>query len=267
MATAPCISASLIVCDDIRHENNGKRQYIGIYTDGLIVSEVPFTLPQLWFIGTIQGPRTGGFPAHVQMRIELPGGAIHTSQPLKSPSNLPTFDNPETPMWKAVLVHRLAPFEISKPGRAKVWMVTEHEEFYAGSLKIGTQEGTEDSVDIVPILSTLAFIKQHKEAVEEDSSLQSELLTLMTNFIPNAALFKEATNELIVPNGPNNYLLISISPIKRMEDISVEFSEGATGEWKAKRIGPHIATLEISHLVPGATGANFTVRNIAGRQA
>jgi len=52
------MSVDFLVCDDIRIENNGKLILTGVYSDSIIVPELPCTVPSLsFFIRCSESPR------------------------------------------------------------------------------------------------------------------------------------------------------------------------------------------------------------------
>lgn len=47
---------SAVYCDDIRHEHNGKDIYIGVYSDEIILPELPYSMPCLTIAWAIRMP-------------------------------------------------------------------------------------------------------------------------------------------------------------------------------------------------------------------
>lgn len=50
-----------LVCDDIRIENNGKLMLIGIYLPDVVVQQIPFVLPTLTFVQSLESDTAGRF--------------------------------------------------------------------------------------------------------------------------------------------------------------------------------------------------------------
>ena len=63
---------SVIICDDIRTEQNGKHILIGVYGGDIVVSELPVTLPLAFWIEFLP-KRAGEF--RFDLRMEVPGSA------------------------------------------------------------------------------------------------------------------------------------------------------------------------------------------------
>jgi len=49
----------LIICDDIRQEIKNKVTLVGIYTDSIIVSKIPYSFPKLCFFSQYSNIRAG----------------------------------------------------------------------------------------------------------------------------------------------------------------------------------------------------------------
>lgn len=57
-----------IFCDDIRHETSGKLTLVGVYSDSLVVSTLPATLPRLCLVARLLSPMNEA-PSAVKLRI------------------------------------------------------------------------------------------------------------------------------------------------------------------------------------------------------
>ena len=57
-----------IFCDDIRHETSGKLTLVGVYSDSLVVSTLPATLPRLCLVARLLSPMNEA-PSSVKLRI------------------------------------------------------------------------------------------------------------------------------------------------------------------------------------------------------
>lgn len=99
-----------MICDDIRVENNGKTIIIGIYHDNIIVSALPFVMPQLvtwtkWDV--IESPLK-----KFEFQIEAPDRKVigHVSgEPPKNAAGK-----------KAILQIAISPFVIKEVGEYRI---------------------------------------------------------------------------------------------------------------------------------------------------
>ena len=51
-----------LICDEVRQENNGKFIVIGLYTNDMVVPQIPFVLPSLTFFVFVDSDRPGNYP-------------------------------------------------------------------------------------------------------------------------------------------------------------------------------------------------------------
>lgn len=96
---------SVIICDDVREENGGKRSFMGIYADSIIVREVPKLLPQLhvvFLIDEIKEPFS-----KIRLIVKLP-----EAEPTKMEFNVPELEIGKN--WQISL--GIVPFKIQKEG-------------------------------------------------------------------------------------------------------------------------------------------------------
>lgn len=64
----PITQKHVIMCDDVRREDNGKFIIIGMYTPDLAVPQIPFIMPTISFFAWLESDRPGSFP--FRMRLE-----------------------------------------------------------------------------------------------------------------------------------------------------------------------------------------------------
>jgi hypothetical protein len=68
------INVSIMVCDDIRFEQNGKMFLIGVYNNDLGIGAPGAVVPQLMFLFSVDGPLAER-PKEITLEVTLPGGA------------------------------------------------------------------------------------------------------------------------------------------------------------------------------------------------
>ena len=66
----------VLVCDEVRKEDNGKLIIIGLYTPDIAVPQIPFTFPALTFVIALEADR----PAEHQLQVTL--GPLESGRPL-----------------------------------------------------------------------------------------------------------------------------------------------------------------------------------------
>ena len=103
-------SIKIIVCDDVRHELNGKMSLMGLYIDNLIVQQIPTLLSKLFFVIMVDGIKKKINKIHVTI-YPTEGDPVVLEQ--KSPFN--------TKIGKSVnFVMGFSPFEIKKEGEFRM---------------------------------------------------------------------------------------------------------------------------------------------------
>jgi hypothetical protein len=60
----------ILVCDDVRREDNGKFLILGLYTPDVIVPQIPFVMPVLTFFANLESDRIGSFGFRLKIRHE-----------------------------------------------------------------------------------------------------------------------------------------------------------------------------------------------------
>jgi len=69
-------SKYIIVCDDVRREDNGKIILIGIYLPDMAVPQIPFAMPTLTFFLVLDSDRPGNFPFRMKLEHLESGKAL-----------------------------------------------------------------------------------------------------------------------------------------------------------------------------------------------
>lgn len=102
-----------MICDDIRQEANGKRMFIGVYNENIIVAVVPIMIPQLTFYSKWDITETP--IKKFELKIVQPNGKEigPIISELPSPS-------PESKGRKAIVQIGLSPFNIEATGEYKI---------------------------------------------------------------------------------------------------------------------------------------------------
>lgn len=102
-----------MLCDDIRQENNGKRIFIGVYDDSIIVPSVPLTIPQIVFYS--KWDITAAPIKKFEFKMVQPGGKI--IGPIVNELSPPS---PESNGRKAIVQIGLTPFNIEASGEYRI---------------------------------------------------------------------------------------------------------------------------------------------------
>lgn len=121
------IEARTVFCDDIRREDNGKAILIGVYTDDLVASSLPMTLPlSLWI--DIRGLQAGEHDLSVH--LQLPAGAEITS-----PSGQIVVNDGQKPV--TIMLSGI-PANLQEAGFITVKLMISGQEVSAGRLEVLT---------------------------------------------------------------------------------------------------------------------------------
>lgn len=115
-----------MICDDVRVENNGKTIIIGIYHDNIIVSGLPFVMPQLvtwtkWDVA--KGPIK-----NFEFTITAPDGKVmghFTGKPSAKSSGK-----------KAILQIAISPFVIKEAGEYRIDAKINETDCHIGSFEV-----------------------------------------------------------------------------------------------------------------------------------
>jgi hypothetical protein len=109
----------VIVCDDIRTEQEGKLSLMGVIPGDLIVNEIPCIVPNLSIIIVFEGVNFN----------ELKSSKIMVKGPTKKDQQTMLFDPPEQKTDKingAKMIITMSPFRIKKEGKVKVQILTQN---------------------------------------------------------------------------------------------------------------------------------------------
>jgi hypothetical protein len=58
----------ILVCDEVRQENNGKFMVIGLYTPDMTLPQIPFVLPSLTFFIALDSDRPGTHQCRISLQ-------------------------------------------------------------------------------------------------------------------------------------------------------------------------------------------------------
>jgi hypothetical protein len=98
----------IIMCDDIRREDNGKLVIIGMYMDTIQVPALPFPLPTLTFLSVLSCDRPGQFRFSFKLKQEEGG-----TQPLAEGMGQAPVNDPRQPL---VMPIKMVGLQINAPG-------------------------------------------------------------------------------------------------------------------------------------------------------
>ncbi|AMN46398.1 hypothetical protein ACG33_04620 [Steroidobacter denitrificans] len=101
----------VLVCDDIRREDNGKAILIGVYVGDILVSAFPVNLRlSFWLQGRA---RKNARPGIAKFKIEV-ADQDEDAEPILVETK---FDAPPTGMSDGVLIFAAVPLTVRQPGR------------------------------------------------------------------------------------------------------------------------------------------------------
>lgn len=123
-----------IFCDDIRHETSGKLTLVGVYSDSLVVSTLPATLPRLCLVARLLSPRNEALSA-VKLRI-FKGEALFqelVANEIAQPSRK-TTDNTQVQIVQFLV--EFPSFEIATPCVLRVHAEVDGRDIYGAPLNI-----------------------------------------------------------------------------------------------------------------------------------
>jgi len=128
------VSGSVLFCDDIRHEVNGKTSLMGIYDEVIFVDEFPTVLGKFVIHITINIPITKKFLENKKytILIAIPDGNGKSSL-IKELNEIPMSDWPETNFLRIIGIFEFKNFIIKAPGIIQVGI-----KFDGPALNIGT---------------------------------------------------------------------------------------------------------------------------------
>ena len=101
-------SITVIICDDVREEIGGKRSFMGIYGDTIIVQEIPRLLPQLHVVFLVEEIKE----PFSDIRLEIKMPESKESKPVVMNFKVPAIEKGKN--WQISL--GIVPFKIQKEG-------------------------------------------------------------------------------------------------------------------------------------------------------
>ncbi|MEQ8377409.1 DUF6941 family protein [Parvibaculum sp.] len=136
----------VIFCDDVRMESNGKRIYIGTYSNVMYVNAgFPVTLPKLVItitcVNSIESPREiqeilvyvpGDPPDVPSMKIDI---SAHESAAREKSTRKNALGEPATERIMAMDL-LASPLELKEPGKIRVIVLADGEEIEIGKLLV-----------------------------------------------------------------------------------------------------------------------------------
>ncbi|MBC2715673.1 MAG: hypothetical protein HF978_10215 [Desulfobacteraceae bacterium] len=96
---------SVIICDDVREEKGGKRSFMGIYGDNIIVKEIPKLLPQLHVVFLVEEIKEPF--SDIRLEVKMP-----EAKPVVMKFKVPVLEVGKN--WQISI--GIVPFKIEKEG-------------------------------------------------------------------------------------------------------------------------------------------------------
>ena len=136
-----------LFCDDIRHETSGKMTLVGVYSDALIVPELPATLPRLCLVARLIAPLAQP-PRSVTLRVfkddqivqEVAARKEDLADMLRAAAHYPAQTRSVRVQIMQFLVE-FAPFQLDRPGLLRVHAETDQGRLEGAPLQIATTPG------------------------------------------------------------------------------------------------------------------------------
>jgi len=69
----PITARYILICDDVRREDNGKLILIGLYLPDMVVQQIPFLMPTLSFFLNLESDRPGTFAFRITIQHQESG--------------------------------------------------------------------------------------------------------------------------------------------------------------------------------------------------
>lgn len=137
-----------LFCDDIRHETSGKLTLVGVYSDALIVPELPATLPRLCLVARLIAPLAQP-PRLVTLRVfkddqlvqEVAARKEDLTDMLRAAAHYPAQTRSERVQIVQFLVE-FSPFQLDRPGLLRVHAETDQGRLEGAPLQVSTTPGT-----------------------------------------------------------------------------------------------------------------------------
>jgi hypothetical protein len=72
----PITARYVLMCDDVRREDNGKFLILGLYTPDMVVQQIPFAMPTLTFFLNLESDRPGNFGFRTKIEHQDTGNVL-----------------------------------------------------------------------------------------------------------------------------------------------------------------------------------------------
>jgi hypothetical protein len=72
----PINARYILMCDDVRREDNGKIILIGLYTPDMVAHQIPFVMPTLTFFLNLESDRPGQFGFRTRVEHQETGAVL-----------------------------------------------------------------------------------------------------------------------------------------------------------------------------------------------
>jgi len=103
----PITERYILMCDDVRREDNGKFLLIGLYTPGIVTAQIPVVLPTLTFFCELECSRPGTFRLTFRLRHEEGNQTLVEGM---APVNV------ADPTQPVIMPVKMGPIQINSPG-------------------------------------------------------------------------------------------------------------------------------------------------------
>jgi hypothetical protein len=213
-------TAYFLACDDIRQEVTGKRILVGVYGSSIVVSAFPANLRKLYLRVHVRSPIEDRHEIR-SVRVERPGLSdfekpFPDSEPTPSPQPTPPpekskFEDEGVVYFDSVMLFDIGPMELPEPGRIRVFVETEKEEIYAGSIKVmmpARNAGYLEPRDVGTALASLnLFAHARKMGNSFAAKLGRDLLDVLS--MSSIASLPPPTEKMVPFRiGPNEFRII-----------------------------------------------------------
>lgn len=132
-----------VFCDDIRDEVTGKKTYVGVYLQDMVIAgEFPLLIPQFAMAITYLEPLNSPiYPVSVKIFVPTPENESEVvadiQLPVERAENISNQDVDPLAQYRAHLLYfKISPFVIPSEGYVKVRAYLNDEEIRLGSLRI-----------------------------------------------------------------------------------------------------------------------------------
>jgi len=104
-----------IFCDDVRHETNNKKSFIGVYDQTLIVKQFPTLVPKFFIVPHLAFKKGESIPKAIRIQIAYPGGNAELAGTIEDKEDS-VFPDDEV----MFLINEISPFLIENAGNMEV---------------------------------------------------------------------------------------------------------------------------------------------------